>query len=63
MTGIYRERGGRAVTPSRSIQREDLDLEGGAATGVTGPELPPDIFSGGENILRTNSPPGENVLG
>ena len=31
---IERERGGRVVTASRSIQREDLDLEGGAAFGV-----------------------------
>ena len=35
----------------------------GAYAGVTGQNLPPEIFSGGENILRTNSPSGVNSLG
>ena len=34
-----------------------------SGSGVTGQKFPPEIFSGGENILRTNSPPGVNSLG
>ena len=32
-------------------------------SGVTGPELPPEILSGGENTLRIFPPPRAGVLG
>ena len=47
----------------KKLQEENVAGRSASTPGVTGQNFPLEIFSGGENILRTNSPPRVDFLG